>query len=166
VDKADLAIAISAASALFTGVGLLYTRKLAKNDTERMKRKTPALEIGWINSESKIPGWEHPSFVVRNLEHVGLMVRGLRAKRGASVYLDHETRTGEVGDFGERATAETLPEKREALFPQPVKVEPLGTPQSQSGRVGDTLHLWLYTKGVRSSTDLELLWEWADGQKR
>lgn len=79
-----VAIIVSLMSAAFTGGTLFYTRRLAKNDTAKMKRSTLVSELSPYLSTPTRPGWEDYQLVVRNLEPVGAVVHSIRSKRRGS----------------------------------------------------------------------------------
>lgn len=162
ITEARLALIISSASAFMT---VFYTRRLARNDSERMKRKGLVFELhpGLINQSAM--GWADNVLVVRNLEPIGAIVESIRCrKKKASVH----TRESATEDHGTPWSPEISPEappKAQREAPIGRRIAPAGSPRRDSSP-GDTLHIWLLTQGVESLKDLDVSWSWADGQKR
>lgn len=145
VDKADIAIAIAGISALFTGLGLLYTRRLAINDTRRMKRKGLAIEP-WVARKRIDDGGRHVRISVRNLEPYSAHLTRIHVGRNSSRFrLDPQRMPNAEGDnLGrERNISVRIP-------PGPTK----------------EVAIYLLTAGDIDPRELRVDWHWVDGTKR
>jgi hypothetical protein len=165
LDKSDIALYVSVASAAFTGLSLIYTRILAKNDAARMRRKAPVFEARiphpWRDGED----WLEWEITCRNLEPVSLLIKGARGRPRQSAILDRqEAYIERIGGFGDLVLIDgPLPQDRESSFRY--LVGPVGTQRSESGySPGDTVWLRLLTKGISAVSEIEFLWEWSDGK--
>lgn len=165
LSEARVAIIISLLSAAFTGGTLWYTRRLAKNDTERMRRKPLVVEL--LPSRQADPtrhGWGDHLLIVRNLEPVGAVIRSIRSRprKSCVIYVDRHLVMPTTPSL-DWVLPEELPETRSEKVD--LTIRPVGAVQSASGTPGDTLHLRLMAKGVSRPSDVFLDWEWADGKK-
>lgn len=169
--EARLAILVSLASAAFSGGQFIYTRRLAKNDTQKMKRKAPVLEARFAESEHH-EGWQRCFVVVRNLEPVSvdLLEVAVRSKSMRILLEAEEFKTVEGTEGRKQARLATS----ELALKQSVKIDerlrPVGARSAnllgQGSLPADTESLSFLTQGVRSVRDLRLDWAWADGQAR
>lgn len=160
------AIAISLVAAAFTGMTLKYTRRLALNDTEKMRRTGLIVEFIFNENDASPPGWQSCDVVIRNLEPLGARVEALRVRRKNAEIVEHKDAfvSPKGGDpFARPVLIQELEGKRELSLNFDLK--PVGTQRSRWG-TGDTCRIGLFSKGVEARADLELVWEWADGQKR
>ena len=165
MDKADWALAIAALSALAAFWGALYARRLARNDTERMKRRPLVFEYEPTRTNATHPDWIDYLLVVRNLEPVGAIMTAIRCrtKTGAVLLKSDAYKTDGGGETDDLLTA--IPEYREITLQ--TRIGPRRTAVGhQPTQPGDTLYLWIMTKNLRSKDDLQIIWSWADGQKR
>lgn len=144
MDNGTLALFISFTSALFTGGGLIYTRRLAVNDTKKMKRKHPAIEPHF----SVRPGHEGWTFIklnIRNLEPYEIRLTGIFGRPAdATFYLDPQTNQHSTKESAARSRAIN------------VRILPQGSAMTS---------IRLYAKGIQKARDLRIDWEWIDGAK-
>lgn len=162
--EARAAIFVSVLSAIFTGLTLRHTRRLALNDTARMKRKPLVFEKSISDATNELSGWSYIQIAVRNLEPVGARITGVKVKHKHQRILTRADAYSEAQNpFGERTTLKAdLPELRQTDIVR--HVGPCGATQSQSGSSpGDTIYLSVYVKGVDRLEDVEIVWQWADG---
>lgn len=172
MDKASIALVISAAALAIAGLSAIYTRRLAKNDTARMKRKIPIFEISI--AESATPdGWRSVRIVSRNLEQVAVNITGAKSRSRKVLLaswsdlndgrqdslLAPKPRTGFAGSLNIAIAA--------TLHPHGTKPPPPGSgPQARFAfSAADTATLSLYAKGISKPSDIAVEWFWADGQK-
>lgn len=165
MDKADWALLISGISALGSLASAAFAGRMARNDSKRLARKQPAFEISHESRNKEFPNWDYHLLTIRNLEEVGITVKGVRARRkNGMVNSQADSHESEFNGFGEPNYKDELPEKQSCNLH--VRVDPKGTPRSQHGiRTGDTAFVWLYTRNIKSAADLLVSWEWSDGQK-
>ncbi|WP_370286974.1 hypothetical protein [Pseudooceanicola nanhaiensis] len=166
VDKSDIALwsgLLGAASGLLSAV---FTGRIVLNDSKRMRRRPPSLELDHAQDSTKFPGWKSCTIVVCNHERVGLRLLAIEAvSKGAYVVSQADASSDEFGSFGEQIFKQSIPEMRRTRLAS--KVGPAGETRSASGfQRGDTVYEHLFTKGVSRSSDIRLVWEWADGQKK
>nr|WP_111299408.1 hypothetical protein [Paracoccus saliphilus] len=164
--EARAAILISLASASFTGLTLVYTRRLAKNDTARMKRKEPIFEIEMSTSSDVPDGWTSLLVTARNLETVSFDLTAISTKRrNQFIIRTSDTYEGNSRNpWIEHKRLEVIPERREVLMG--MRVAPAGTPRHPDGITPSAVeHTWLLTKGVNGRGDLVFHWLWSDGKK-
>lgn len=165
--EARVAIIISILSATFTGLALPYTRRLALNDTARMKRKPLVFEKVIRDEASELPGWSRLEITARNLEPVAANIIAIKVKRRRQMILSYDDAFEEEGNiWGERTTVKKeLPALTRCVIPR--VVNPLGTAQHPRGFTpSDTAYLSAFVKGVDRVSDIEVEWRWADGKKR
>lgn len=164
--EARAALIISTVSAIFTGFSVRYARRMALNDSEKMRRKLPIVECS-LRPSKDVPGWQTCNLVVRNLEPVTARLLRIRTRSKKSCLLDPREAMAPKG-------AAPLPLKYVQAPPEkhivdgPWTVAPVGTrPSGGLLHIGpdDTAYITLLSKGVRSLKDLHLEWEWGDGHK-
>lgn len=160
--EARAAIAIAVLSAVFSGAQTLYTRRLAKNDTAKMRRKHPALELQ--RQQDDADGWKITVLMVRNFEPVGVRLLQIRsAKRGGRIIHQSDTTIGDSPYNSERVSP--YPEK--TAIQLGYSIGPVGSIRQHQGSTPGAAHtIMTYTKHIETVRDLKLEWEWADGQKR
>uniref|UniRef100_UPI004047EDCA hypothetical protein n=3 Tax=Yoonia sp. TaxID=2212373 RepID=UPI004047EDCA len=167
MDEARVAIIISTLSASFTAGSLIYTRRLAINDTNKMKRKTPVFEIELGGLSDELPEWNIAQIIVRNLEPVAARLTAISVKRRRQAILSRDDALDVRSDpFGGPIykSKENLPiqSKTELRY----KIGPLGSKGSEYGSSPcDTIYVSVYVKGVTRIADIKLDWQWADGRK-
>jgi len=163
-ENGEIAIAISIIASLAAFASALFTGKMVHNDNKRMRRKHPTMEIEVEGSQSQIAGWQTCYATIRNHEEVGLVVTGIQTSGRRAFVVSYGEASIGWNDFGEPRFPETLDPKKTTTIHR--KVNPKGSLGSQSGVTpGDTVHIPLFTQGISKSTDLKLVWEWADGKK-
>lgn len=170
MDKADLALFVACASALFTGwqsYSGFISMRLAKNAA---KRKEPAFEIS--NSASKqFAEWHQVSIVARNFEPVSVRVTGFKY-RGRNVSLLNSQEQWREGErrWDTPQHVDELPKDKASRHIS--YKHTLGAAGSQETRSSaphtprPTEYFGLLAHGSFSADRLEVVWEWADGQKR
>lgn len=168
VTESRVAIAISLASAAFTAGSLLYTRRLAINDSIRMRRKTPVFEVS-ADSLPEKPEWLRVHVVARNLEPVAVDITGYRHKGKAVVLVDPDrimapTPFGIGPDFG--ALTDELGGSaisvRRGIGAGGAQETRSASPHAR----GATVHLTVYAKGPFRRDLFTVDWQWADGARR
>lgn len=172
ITEGRVAIGISLVTAVFTGV---YTRRLAINDTNKMKRKEPVLEALLADSEN-FEGWKECRVTVRNLEAVSVDIRSISSvSDGIYIHPISDTvsvRTLRSGRVERKIIPpDKLPKQRivvaeKRLYPLGDALVTMDGATIHSLVRSDRMEIALITRGVRSSTDLRLDWVWADGQAR
>lgn len=162
--EARIALAVSLISAIFTGGGLLYTRRLAKNDTARMARKLPIVEAAFSRRDAP-EGWNSCQLTIRNQEPVSIRLLTVAVRRrGVLVALESDARTPgehpwETGPLMTHPPGKSRIDLGWTVAPEGKKYRP------DSAGPFDTVHIYLITKGATSAKDFRFEWEWADGQK-
>lgn len=159
IEKGDVAILIAALSATFTGLSLLHSRKLAKNDSLRMKRKSVSWELHSAQSAGNEPwiGWY---LVVRNVEPYSAKVTGARAKPRQGFLLLATDAQSQEDVYGNPSGFDTTLAGREIIISR--QVHPTGTATGMPG-VSPVQTIRLFTQGISSVKDIDLKWEWSDG---
>lgn len=159
IDKGDLAIVIAAISAAFAGSSVMYARRMAKNDSLRMKRKPIVWELG-DPSRSNCGRWTLHYLIVRNFEPVGARITGAKAKPRRGILLLQQRAQNQRDEYGNASGFDDTEAARQISFEHPI--QPFGSVTSLQGR-GPVQTIGLFTKGISKASDLELKWEWADG---
>lgn len=166
--EARLAIIVSVTSAAFTGGSLWYTRRLALNDTARMKRKPPAFEVRTYPVREK-PDWMSVDIVARNFEPVAVNITGYRHK-GRQVLLVHPDQIMRDSGLGMEPCVDGL--RNEMGAPAISERAGIGAGGAQETRstaphaMRPTEHLTIYARGPFRRDRFTVEWEWADGAPR
>ncbi|NUB43849.1 hypothetical protein GEU84_005600 [Fertoebacter nigrum] len=148
---------------------VLYARRMAKNDTERMRRKALVFELERSGVNEEAPEWISYYLIVRNLEPIGAKVLTIAAKPKAGRVLSNLDAYGDHPGYdaatGRNHLKNPLPDLRRTDLNY--RVGPSGSSRSASGASpGDTVYIPFMAKNVMKIGDLSFEWEWADGQKR
>ncbi|WP_139166707.1 hypothetical protein [Paracoccus chinensis] len=129
-----------------------------------MKRKDLVVELSHYRIGEGPAGWDAQTFIFRNLEPVAARVTGARVSKKHRAVLVLEDAYEESSAWGESKLKAHLPEARETNFLR--ALGPAGSQRSAHGFTpGDSNMVTLLTKGVTRVSDVEFIWEWADGQK-
>ncbi|RRH72009.1 hypothetical protein [Falsigemmobacter faecalis] len=179
MEKVDWALLISILSFCAATASAFYTRRMAVQDAQRMKRKSPILEVLSSNPLRRmigsplrgggyvdIEGYWETRVTIRNLEPTArLKINAIAARRGVLI--------------SDRPSLED-PDKpsydRPLQFPLPsdafrskirlgYSIEVFGTPHRQPSG-GDAVYPLIYSKSKLAPSDLKLDWEWLDGQPK
>ncbi len=163
MDKSDVALWASVISAAFSAFSVVYARKMAKNDSERMKRKRLVFEVQ-INAAKNYAGWSQASVVARNLEPVAATINAVRSRKAKIKLLPSEAGKGGTVPW-DYTTRESLPaEDAKQLIAVTRFVDPVDTLPSVI-RNGPVCYFTFFILGNASPKDFEFIWEWADGEK-
>jgi len=158
--EARIAILIACASALFSW-------RLARNDTLKMRRKKPSLELQLRKSEYTPEGWAIADLVVRNLDVYSVDVKSV-STRQTTQKLCHSIDAWENG--GLSLFLDEAPRKIKSVIPSGTvltfdhRVEPYSTAGATDSSQG-IARLEFYAFGITNLSDLRLHWAWADGHK-
>jgi len=156
MDKSDLALILGALSLVTSIMSAAYSRKLARNDTERMKRKPLVVELSSHGIDAP-KGWDAKLITIRNLEPVRANLLEIHAL----------PKTAQIAS--RQITADSLPKLEIAPIGENRSMYigfPIGPVGENTARLGtaNIAHLYVYTKNIESPTELKLIWQWADGQ--
>ena len=170
MEKADLAMAIAFAAAAFSGLQMIYTRRLARNDQKRMMKKAPLIEWDEQWPDMVHEGWDRTRIRIRNREDATLIVKGVSVRYFKAVCLpDAAYEPPEPDEFGN--TTNSLGTKPRSSLPSTRKIDlsiklgpSVGDKQSARGVKSDKELIQLITKNVKSIDEIDILWEWADGK--
>lgn len=163
--EARVALGIAILSAIFTGFSLRYTRRLAINDTNKMKRKELVVEIALTGPSADLPGWEDANIVVRNLELVAAKNIAINVKKRGQRILTRNDAFDETGPaFALEPTIKAeLPVLQRCSIMR--SINPQGTPERPQGfSPSDTIYIRVFVQEVSKVSDFEVEWEWADGK--
>lgn len=161
IEKADVALAIAVLSAVFTGWQAIYTRRLAKNDTERMKRRKLIIEKHFEPMPDQ-PEWHRLRLTCRNLEPIAARVLAIRAKGPRLALLDYED-AYEGNSFAPNLKNPLPTELAKPRLDVTRDVSASTQAQSEWGG-GPVQHIYCFTRGPALPEYLEVSWEWSDGQ--
>ena len=145
LSEARLALFISAASATFTGLSLAFTRRLARNDSKRMKRRELVCEPR-ITRREPDDGKRYISIDIKNLEPYAATVTAVRIKRGRALLVRDPT--------AYQTASADVPSRRQFFQ---VRIP---------GQNERPVRIKLIADSEVVSRDIETEWEWLDGTKR
>ena len=165
MDKSDIALIISGLSALLALLSVIYSRKIALNDAQRMKRKPLVLEIS-SSPCKKYDGWHSVLATVRNFEPVAARLAKLRLRKRRNLKLLPQHASFGDGPEYNRGTVNVLPENAVERFIELGRsIEAQGHVSSLPGS-GPVKYVWFYSNGHVTASDFILDWEWVDGTER
>lgn len=177
-DRADWAFYIACMSLFAAGFSAFYTRKMARLEVEKNKRKAPVLEIENSrqmsyyskNGRKDYPGYYETSFLVKNIQDsFSVRIEALIAKRGARICFIEALQVS-PGSPTNIFEPELLADFPDGAFAKKLdinwKLRPRGTPRHQSGIAGDSMYRTVYSKSPITHKNLAIEWSWADGEKR
>lgn len=166
MEKGDIAILIAIASALFTAGSMIYTRRLAKNDSKRMERKPPIME--WFDTSEQFAnapeGWSPVRLEFRNVEPFNLRLINVKTK----------TRDGEIISIKDasdpylKVPLTFMPDINGGeILALDQSLEPNGSARTRGNFIFrfDEHKIDVLVRHLSTVADLDLTWEWADGQK-
>lgn len=162
--EARTALIISSASAIFAGMSGFYSRRLAKNDSIKMQRKPPIIEMEPRNGRDTPNGWSQWVLIIRNQEAVSVILHEVAAiKKGGLILTESTAYKSERNGLGGAELKNPLPELKASALD--LRVPPSGA--SKSGpHDRDAVRCICLTKNVGGVNDIKVRWSWADGQKR
>jgi hypothetical protein len=163
--EARAALIISSASAIFAGMSGVYSRRLAKNDSLKMQRKSPIIELEDRGAGNTLDGWQEWSLIIRNQEAVSVILHEVTAiKKGGFILTERTAYNDQGNGLGGRALKIPLPELKTSALDY--RVSPFSTASRSGGYARDTVYCYCLTKNVQGVSDIKVRWSWADGQKR
>lgn len=165
MDKSDIAFVIAAFSALFSAFSVIYARRMAINDAERMKRKSLVFEIQ-ASPCGDYDGWYSVMATIRNFEPVAARLIKVGLKKRRKLKLLPQSAAFGDGPAYDPGKVEALPEdEAKHSIDLGYRIDALGHTSSVPGS-GPIQYLWFYANGPVSASDFDLDWEWSDGTKR
>ena len=164
MNKSDIALWISVVSEMSALASVWYTRRIAINDSERMKRKPLVFEINSAPSK-EYDGWHSVHMTIRNFEPVAAGLVRLRLKKRGKL-LPSKARWGsDLNPNPWDPVLETLPgHKAKDYLDLSFSIEAQGHGSSLPGSVSSE-HLHFYCDREVVTSDFAFEWEWADGAK-
>lgn len=164
LENGDTALIVSIASAIFTFFSVVYARRLAVNDSERMKRKKIIYEVSCHHSPD-FPGWFCVNITFRNLESVSAKIIAIKSKRFSSLKLSAVAFSNADGREPWAPPVPSPPSPLEAgNF---LKVDLIVDAQGHLSNIpgsGPIQHFTCFANQNLKSSDLILVWEWGDGK--
>lgn len=156
-------VAAWAALAL-AGFNTISQWRMASNDSKRMRRQPPVLELSNPSSHEDFPGWDACVVTIRNMEGVSVELVRLLA-RPKSALLIHHLNGSEPDKYGgrdpSRLRAGVVGQRSLDLR---TRLAPMGTSATSQFGSRDTTTIALLTRNIRGARDLRLDWHWSDGQ--
>lgn len=163
--EARAALIISSASAIFAGMSGVYSRRLAKNDSLKMQRKSPIIELAPQGGGDAPHGWRQWVLIIRSQEAVSVILHDVTAtKKGGLILTERTAYKDQRSALGGVVLKNPLPELKTSTLD--FRVSPSGTASKPGWHDGDTSHCICLTKHVDGVIDIKVRWSWADGQKR
>lgn len=147
-----------------SGINTFNQWRMRQNDSKRMRRRTPVLELPVPKPHDRFKGWDASTATIRNLEPVGINITGLRARPKKGLLINHVVNS-EPDRYGGKDPSRLVAGTAGARFISlNYRLAPVGTTSIAFGP-RDTLTIALLTQRIRGPTDLRLEWEWQDGHK-
>ena len=164
MDKADIALLISGASVVCAGLSAFYARRMAKNDSERMKRKRLVFEVT-VHPSRDYPGWSDVRVTVRNLEPVSATLNEVSVKRRGVKLLPYEAGFDSTVPYSPEKVDRLPLESASERFTVRSRIGPVDSRSDLPGQM-PVVYLNFFAKGDAQPKDLVFDWEWSDGAER
>lgn len=164
MDKSDVALLLSAVSAVTAVGSLIYARRIALNDSARMKRKQLVFETSSTPCK-EYPDWHSVTVIIRNFEPVSATVLRVKSKRHGAWWSararllsnDYRYEMTESGPNPWSAQVERLPDHLAKHDLEMNRWVP------ETGVDNGVVSVSFFATKKVISSDLLLYWEWNDG---